>query len=116
MQIGEYFRLAAEPASVWPQYLALLLGIIAEPFFTAYRNTGSFGNVRLSVPLLVVSAIVACLLLPGVYKSAFDAGKPLFVQLCTIFAAGIGWQTLLASVQGGVQRTRATRSVTATHA
>jgi hypothetical protein len=44
------------------------------------------------------------LIFPGVYKSAFDPGKPLFVQLCAIFTAGVGWQSLFkagATVLGG---------------
>ena len=109
MQLLDYFQLADGPAPVFPQYIALLLGIIAEPFFNAYRTSGSFGNLKLSIGLLVFSAIVACLILPAVYKNAFDADKPLFVQLCAIFAAGVGWQTLLASAQEGRQHRRQAR-------
>jgi hypothetical protein len=106
VHLFDYFQLADGPAPVLPQYFAVLLGIIAEPFFNAYRTTGGFGKVKLSIGLLVFSVIVACLILPAVYKNAFDPDKPLFVQLCAIFAAGVGWQTLLASAQEGRQHRR----------
>jgi hypothetical protein len=38
------------------------------------------------------------LIFPAVYRNAFDPQKPLFVQLCAIFASGVGWQGLLDAV------------------
>lgn len=44
--------------------------------------------------------IIGALIFPGVYKNAFDPRKPWFIQLCAIFAAGIGWQSV---IQGGAK-------------
>jgi hypothetical protein len=38
--------------------------------------------------------LMAILLLPAVYKNAFDPEKPILVQLCALFTSGVGWQSL----------------------
>jgi hypothetical protein len=84
----------AKPASWWPQYVALVAGIIVQPPFEHFRNTHQWDMA--SVPSWIPFAlIVGVLILPAIYKNAFDPTKPIFVQLCTIFASGIGWQALL---------------------
>lgn len=88
---------------VLPQYLALVAGIVVEPYIHHYIESGSWSLTFTSVlGRLAFGAIVAAIAFPGVYKNAFDATKPLFVQLCAIFAAGIGWQSL---IQGGAKAT-----------
>jgi hypothetical protein len=87
----------AKPAPWWPQYIALVAGIIAQPPFEKFRNTHQWDLS--SVPSWIPFAlIVGILVLPAIYKNAFDPTKPIFVQLCTIFASGIGWQALLQTV------------------
>jgi hypothetical protein len=86
---------------VWPQYLALVVGIFVQPYLSYYVQHGSWsldpsgvvGRVRFGL-------IVGALAFPALYKNAFDPAKPLFVQLCTIFAGGIGWQSV---IQGGAK-------------
>jgi hypothetical protein len=36
---------------------------------------------------------MAIALLPAVYKNAFDPDKPILIQLCALFASGLGWQS-----------------------
>lgn len=86
---------------VIPQYVALVLGILVQPYLSYYVEHGawalSFGSV---LGRLAFGVIIGALAFPGVYKNAFDPGKPHFVQLCAIFAAGIGWQSV---IQGGAK-------------
>jgi hypothetical protein len=80
----------------FPQYLALLTGIVLQPYFLRYMTesrwdaTGFWG-------WLLASTIIAVMAFPAVYKESFDATKPMLVQLCVIFTAGTGWQTLASS-------------------
>jgi hypothetical protein len=107
--ILKYFDLASEirPATAgayadtgettfhWaPQYLALLVGIITQRFFTIYIQTGSW-NLGGFWGWFVASVILALMAFPAVYKATFDPKKPLFVQLCVIFASGMGWESLV---------------------
>jgi hypothetical protein len=86
-----------------PQYVALALGVLIQPYFASYQNTGQWmleggwGRVLFAV-------VAGILILPAVYKRAFDPDKPIVVQLCAIFAAGLGWESLLdtaVKVTGG---------------
>ena len=82
-------------APVIPQYVALVLGILADPFIKSYIATKSFSMDLGAVgPLLAFSIIMGILILPGVYKNSFAPDKPILVQLAAIFTAGVGWQTL----------------------
>jgi hypothetical protein len=77
-----------------PQYISLILGILIQPFFSAYQHAGHWNFVGFSGRILF-ALIIGLAIFPAVYKSAFDPEKPLFVQLCAIFAAGMGWESLL---------------------
>lgn len=82
-------------APVIPQYIALVLGILADPFIKSYLATKSFGlDIGALGPLLAFSIIMGIMILPGVYKNSFAPDKPILVQLAAIFTAGVGWQTL----------------------
>jgi hypothetical protein len=110
-KIIEYFDLASEyrpggsravtEASTkrfhwFPQYLGLLAGILVQPYLQRYMAAGHWDLSGLW-GWSVASAIIALMVFPGVYKESFDVTKPLFVQLCVIFTAGMGWQTLVSS-------------------
>jgi hypothetical protein len=79
-----------------PQYVALLLGILIQPFFQGYMKTGqwSFNGFW---GWLFASLIMALMAFPGVYKSSFDGTKHIVAQFCVIFTAGTGWQTLVST-------------------
>jgi hypothetical protein len=88
---------AAQTSIPWlPQYIALLLGIVVQPFFQRYMETGVW-ELRGFWGWLAGSAILSAMAFPSVYKKTFDVEKPLFVQLCVIFTAGTGWQTLVST-------------------
>lgn len=88
----------AEPPAkppVIPQYAALAAGVIAEPFIHEYIKSQTYSLSWTGAGQLVVFGLVmAVIIFPAVYRNAFDPERPLFVQLCAIFAAGIGWQSL----------------------
>lgn len=80
------------------QYLSLVLGIAVQPFLARYAENRVW-DFHGSLGWLLFALIVGILIFPGVYKSALDAGtQHILVQFCTIFAGGIGWQSLLATV------------------
>lgn len=87
---------SAKRAPVLRQYCALVLGIVVQPYVQHYVQTSAWALSLADVAGRVAfGIIIGALAFPGVYKSAFDPAKPVFVQLCAIFAAGIGWQSLI---------------------
>jgi len=78
----------------WPQYLTLVIGITIQPFFEGYQRT-SHWQVAGPAGRVAFALVVGLLIFPSVYKGAFDPDKPIFIQLCAIFASGMGWQSLL---------------------
>lgn len=83
------------PLPVIPQYLALVLGITLQPYLVAFQN-GNTWNFHDLVSWLIFALITAVTIFPTVYKKTFDPSSSLFVQLCTIFSSGVGWQSLFA--------------------
>jgi len=80
----------------FPQYLALLAGIAVQPYFLRYMTSGHWSPTGFWGWILA-SLIIAVIAFPGVYKESLDATKPIVVQLCVIFTAGTGWQTIVSS-------------------
>jgi hypothetical protein len=78
------------------QYLALVLGITVQPFLAAYQQSGAW-HVNGLAGRIVFAVITSLIVFPAVYRKAFDPEKPLFVQFCAVFAAGMGWESLLKS-------------------
>lgn len=82
--------------SVFPQYIALVLGILVQPYFEKYRASGSWAfSTDSALGWLLFAIIAGVIVFPSVYRRAFDPGQPLFVQFCVIFAGGMGWKALL---------------------
>jgi hypothetical protein len=111
-KVGGYFDLQSESraaaaqeqtkgniyAPVLPQYAAVCLGVIAEPYLRHYINSGFWEyDGQNFISRIVFGLVVSIIILPGVYKSSFDPGKPIAVQLAALFPIGIGWQSLVAS-------------------
>ncbi len=85
------------PSVSWlPQWLALVAGVIVQPFFAAYQKNGSW-DVHGVWGWLVAAVIIAMVVFPAVYRNAFDPTKPLFIQIIPIFTAGLGWNTLFSA-------------------
>ncbi|NWL03630.1 hypothetical protein DM790_22655 [Flavobacterium collinsii] len=83
---------------VIPQYIALLLGIMAQPLFKEYveKNVIEFNP---NFAWIIGSSIISLMAMPAIYKNSIDPTKPLFIQLCVIFTAGIGWQNITTVAQ-----------------
>lgn len=88
----------AKPA-VWLQYLVVVAGIIAEPYYHSYASTGGFGAFTLGgfAERVVFAIMTGIIILPSAYKKAFDDENPTFIQLCPLFLAGIGWQSFVSA-------------------
>ena len=108
--VGRYFDLQSEQranleaaaghAPVLPQYAALSLGVLAQPFLSKYASDGSIA-FDVSVAAIIFALLMAIVLLPAVYKNAFDPQKPILVQLCALFTAGVGWEAMFKAVAKG---------------
>jgi hypothetical protein len=90
---------AAEPgtkhAPVLPQYGAVTLGVLVDPLLRNFISSGAFNfDVGELVGRTAFALLMAIVLLPAVYKNAFDPDKPILVQLCALFVSGLGWQSL----------------------
>lgn len=85
------------------QYLVLVLGIVIQPFFANYQATHNW-NFAGFWGWLLFSVIAGLAILPGVYKNSIDPEKPLLVQLCVLFVAGMGWESLLSTAISTVAR------------
>ena len=79
---------------VLPQYFALVVGIAVQPFLSKYQQTKVW-DISGWEGWIVFSLIVGLVVFPLVYKRSFDPQSNLFVQLCAIFASGLGWQSLM---------------------
>jgi hypothetical protein len=88
-----------ERPPVVPQYLALAAGVAAEPFVSQLIAPRPMGLVAI-LSQIAFGLIIATTIFPGVYRNAFDPERPIFVQLCAIFASGIGWQSLFHAAAG----------------
>jgi hypothetical protein len=60
-----------------------------------YRQHGAWDLSR-AVSRVPFALLVGLAVFPAVYRRTLDPEKPLFVQLCLVFAAGLGWQSLWA--------------------
>lgn len=92
-------RRAAQPsakhASILPQYGAVALGVLVDPLLRNYIASDTFKFDFTALPGRTGFALLmAIVLLPAVYKNAFDPDKPILVQLCALFVSGLGWQSL----------------------
>lgn len=85
----------AKHASVLPQYAAVAAGVLVDPLLRSYIDSETFNFDFWSLLARAGFALLmAILLLPAVYKNAFDPDKPILVQLCALFTSGVGWQSL----------------------
>ena len=82
---------------VIPQYIVLVLGITLQPYLVAFQENHNW-NFQGLASWLIFALITAVTIFPIVYKKTFDPSSSLFVQLCTIFSSGVGWQSLFAIV------------------
>lgn len=85
-------------APVLPQYFVVCAGVIIEPLLRAYMATDQWPAVDSALlGRIVFGLIVGIIILPSIYKSAFDPEKPILIQLAALFPLGIGWQSLFTS-------------------
>lgn len=82
---------------VLPQYFALTLGVFVQPFLENYQLHGEWGDTKSLLGRAIFGLIIGLAIFPSVYKRSWDNSKPIFVQLCAIFSAGLGWQTIFAA-------------------
>jgi hypothetical protein len=95
---------SAEHAAVLPQYGAVTLGVLADPLLRNYIETQSFTLDFAGIAARTGFALLmAIALLPAVYKNAFDPDKPILIQLCALFASGLGWQSLFQAGATAIQ-------------
>jgi hypothetical protein len=95
---------AAKHAAVLPQYGAVTLGVLADPLLRNYIDTKSFAlDISGIAAGTGFALLMAIAILPAVYKNAFDPDKPILIQLCALFASGLGWQSLFQAGATAIQ-------------
>ena len=86
------------------QWLALFLGVIIQPFYAYYKEHGGeeldIATVYGAKWFVAFALVVSIVAFPAVYRKAFDADKPNWLQMIPIFTAGLGWQTIVDTVVG----------------
>jgi hypothetical protein len=81
-------------------YCTLVLAVLASRYLDLYR-AGLANTFVLNWPYLLAVAIIALVVFPTVYEKALsNRTQPIFMQLTVIFAAGMGWEKLLATASG----------------
>lgn len=96
---------AEKPFPVLPQYCALVAGVAVQPFLSAFQKTHEW-NLSGWQGWIVFSVLVGLIIFPAIYKKSFDPGRNLFVQLCAIFASGLGWQSLMQTAATAAKLTQ----------
>jgi len=87
-----------ESLSVFPQYVAFVLGVIVQPFMTKFRVSGIWDvTFQALIGWTVFAVLVGLAVFPAVYRRSFDAEHPAFVQFCSLFSTGLGWESLLSA-------------------
>ncbi len=86
------------------QWIALLIGVLIQPFFSFYKEHGSiiWNEAYKNKEFMIFAVIVAVIVFPSIYRKAFDSDRPKWIQMIPIFTAGLGWQTLVDSAVTGM--------------
>ena len=80
-----------------PQYLALVAGVVVQPYMQHYRATHAWDLTGVG-GWIVFAAVAALVCLPAVYRRTVDPESPLFLQLIPVFTAGLGWESLFGTI------------------
>lgn len=101
LQSDTEFQIEGHPLlMIWLQYIALFLGILAQPIIVQLK-TNELNGINfeyISWHWAIISLILACLIFPGVYRPQNPSPHPRLVQFCILFAAGMGWQAMVNSL------------------
>ena len=79
-------------------YCALVTGIITQPYFSTYQQTGSWEIKQSVLANLLFSCVIGMILLPTIYRRSFHNGEPVILTYCTVYSMGIGWQGLFSVI------------------
>ncbi len=95
---------SSKPQLTLPQqvglYIFVVLSIIAGRFLDLYRN-GVADTFSLDIRYMLMTAIVSLAIFPVVYdKVKGSADQPFLVQIALIFTSGMGWEKIIATING----------------
>jgi len=105
----DYFDLSSQTVNaVYPQpisfgwqlalYGALVVGILANGLLAAARAGRRY---RFQWSRFLISAVIGLVIFPAVYEGAqSNLGQPTLVQLGTVFASGLGYESLFSGIAG----------------
>lgn len=70
--------------------------MLAQPFLITYQTTGqwNFNDFGGKVLFALILGVIG---FPAIYRKAFDDSQPNLVHYATIFVAGMGWESLIAT-------------------
>lgn len=93
----DHVRIQTQPPKKFMafQYLAVTLGVIIQPFLENFIKTNQWSVTPNQLGARVIFGfIIGIAIFPAVYKNSWDEKSPIPIQMCSIFVAGLGWQTL----------------------
>jgi hypothetical protein len=97
-----HLRALGKPDAPWLlQYVALVLGVVVQPYLQQFQATGQWQPDGIW-GRIVPAALIGLAVLPAVYCRAFDPHTPGFVQFCIIFVSGMGWESLMPAIAKAV--------------
>ena len=100
--MASYFNLAPnDPNAAWlPQYAAVALGVLVEPYLRDYVAKGQWDLTPEALAGRLVFALLMTLaILPGVYRRTIDPDRPVAIQIMALFPMGLGWRTVFDGLQ-----------------
>ena len=93
---------ATQKKFLFPQYLAVVLGIVVQPLLDYYLKNNSWPHdFSFLAARAFFGLLIGVIIFPSVYRNSWDNGSPIAVQFCSIFTAGLGWQTVFLTVAKG---------------
>lgn len=81
---------------VLPQYATVVVAVYVEPYLKVYKETGHWPTVELG--RFIFSLFIALMIFPPLYRQTVRTGGHIFVELCLIFSAALGWRDLIGQI------------------
>lgn len=79
-------------------YLGLLVGVIFSTTVNQFKN-GETANLNMDLATIIISAVIALMLVPMVYKNLrVDSKAPFIVQFGLFVQSGVFWNVIVDSL------------------
>lgn len=99
---GFEFAKPVTPPSIplWKQlllYLGTIIGVLFSSSIMQFQTNQDI-QLHITLPAVILSAIIAIVILPGIYEKAINPTSPFIVQLGLFVQQGVFWSVLLTAI------------------